>query len=215
MIPLGRCLGRRKVNFAACVKIILPGSSFVGRVAPLRYWPHCLELAGFCGRSSLDIGSLLDIIVVTRKPAWSRTHGQEDEGARPEDRCAARAGLAQRPSRRRYRRPLRGLRLLRRARSRAGQVRDAPSRSDRCAADHRERLGVRLLASVVLSGTVCFPAYWARRAVAEEARTPARAQVERGGRGVSRAAAAGGSIPASSRSRRASARPSAATTPIA
>lgn len=189
MTPCRGC----KAHFAVIVRTIMPIVSYDAWVPGPPVCVYWGTMAVVCPRVSLDILSVCGINTLTHG-ARARNDGQEEQKLRPQNRSAASPELSQSSSRKRHRPPLRGLRLLRCSRSRAGQVRDAPARSSRRTTDHRKRVGVRLVAPLVLSSPICLRTRRARRSLAEEARTSACPQAEPRGRRVSRTAPAWRSV---------------------
>jgi hypothetical protein len=81
-------------------------------------------------------------------------------------------------AKRREKRDVPGQRFLRSRRSAAGQIRDAPPRRGRQAVGQRGSEGVRILATVLLSGTGSISGRRCRRPVTAQARPTIRAQAD-------------------------------------
>lgn len=120
-------------------------------------------------RKEIDTRAECIIIVLTAPHGRSATD-QTIFSARERDTQPATA--------RGKKRDLSGQRLLRQRRSATGQIRDAPPRRGRQAIGQRGREGIRLLATVLLSGTGSISGRRARRPVAAQARAPIRTQAD-------------------------------------
>jgi hypothetical protein len=170
-----------KANFVPIVKEIMP------QQATLYACVGC-HIAALCAsRAQKDLDRILKmyiiIFTVQGRHSGDLVNAQQG-GQKIEARCPQAARHSQSASERGNRSSVRNWRLLRSRRHRASQVRDASPRHSREAVSHSVRYGIRLLTPHLLSSGRRLSAKWPVRALAREARTPARSQTHLGGSGL-------------------------------
>ena len=185
-------------NFAGCVKTILPPSLPDASTTHRRERPVIVARA-VLARSMRDQGASGPKNVLDSREAWrhkySYNYGRPCPPG-PQGRRPPPARDAQSAPRGGARPALRPRRVLRRPRSRPGQVRDGAPRARRRPRGEPERQGLRLFAPGLLSRPARPRPRRARRPGAAEARPPPGAQAAPGGAGVPRARARRGSCAA-------------------
>jgi hypothetical protein len=170
-----------KAYFVPIVKEIMPQQATLYA---------CMErhIAIFCAsgaQKDLDRILDMDIIIFTYQSRHSGDLVNAQQGGQKiQARYPQEAQHAQSASERRDRSPVRNWRFLRSRRHRASQVRDASPRHSRQAVSHSVCYGIRLLAPYLLSSGSRLSARWPVRALAREARTPARLQTHLRGSGL-------------------------------
>jgi hypothetical protein len=170
-----------KVDFVPTVKEIMPQRSLANG-----WCSHAFIMLGATGmHEGLDRSPNMYIIIFTFRTRRSgdvvnAQHG----GQKVQARCPQAARHAESTSERGDRSPVPNWRFLRSRRPRAGQVRDASARHRRQAISHSVRYSIRLLPPYLLSSGSRLSARWPLRAIAREARAPARPQTHIGGSGL-------------------------------
>jgi hypothetical protein len=170
-----------KANFALTVKEIMPQRTTL-------YACVARIIAILCAREAqkgLDRILRMYIIIFTFQGRHSGDLVNAQQGGQKiQARCPQAARHTQSASERGNRSPVRNWRFLRSRRHRASQVRDASPRHSRQAVSHSVRYSIRLLTPYLLSSGSQLSAKWPVRALAREARTPARSQTHLGGSGL-------------------------------
>ena len=170
-----------KVNFVPTVKEIMPQQS----LPYARQWHVFAAMWATGAHKDLDRTSNVYIIIFTYQGRHSGDLVNAQQGGQKiQARCPQAARHAQSASERRDRPLVRNWRFLRSRRHCASQVRDASPRHSRQAVSHSVRYSIRLLTPYLLSSGNRFSAKWPVRALAREARTPARSQTHLGGSGL-------------------------------
>src|SRR5260370_62423 len=170
-----------KANFVPTVKEIMPRPAMLRTCCWRRFATSCASEA----QKDLDRTLNMAIMILTFRVrrAGDLVNAQQG-GQKIQARCPQAARQAQSASERGNRSPVRNWRFLRPRRHRASQVRDASPRHSRQAVSHSVRYSIRLLTPYLLSSGNRFSAKWPVRALAREARTPARSQTHLGGSGL-------------------------------
>ena len=170
-----------KVDFVPTVKEIMPQQSLANS-----WWWHAFATLGASGtHKGLDRSSNRHIIIFTYRTRRSGDLVNAQQGGQKvQARCPQATRHVESASERCDRSPLPNWRFLRSQRPRAGQVRDASAGHSRQAVSHSVRYSIRLLTPYLLSSGNRFSAKWPVRALAREARTPARSQTNLGGSGL-------------------------------
>jgi len=170
-----------KANFVPTVKEIMPQRTTLYICVERLFATLCASEA----QKVLDKALDMDIIIFTVE-GWHSGDlvNAQQGGQKIQARCPQAARHAQSASERGNRSPVRNWRFLRSRRLRASQVRDASPRHSRQAVSHSVRYSIRLLTPYLLSSGNRFSAKWPVRALAREARTPARSQTHLGGSGL-------------------------------
>src|SRR5438270_3090443 len=170
-----------KANCVPTVKEIMPRQAMPHTCSERRFAISCASEA----QKDLDSTLNMYIIIVTFQGRHSGDLVNAQQGGQEiQARCPQAARHAQSASERGNRSPVRNWRFLRPRRHRASQVRDASPRHSRQAVGHSVRYSIRLLTPYLLSSGNRFSAKWPVRALAREARTPARSQTHLGGSGL-------------------------------
>src|SRR5882762_712198 len=171
-----------KANFVPTVKEIMPRQAILHTFRRRIFAIHCASEM----QKDLDRTLNVYIIIFTFQDRHSGdlVNAQQQGGQKIQARCPQAARHAQSASERGNRSPVRNWRFLRSRRHRASQVRDASPRHSRQAVSHSVRYSIRLLTPYLLSSRNRFSAKWPVRALAREARTPARSQTHLGGSGL-------------------------------
>ena len=170
-----------KVNSVQYVKEIMPPQS-----PPCTcLWLHSAIEYASSAKKELDRSSEVYIIIFTQR---DRPYGDLVNAQQGREKVQARNSQAARhsqsPSERGDRSPVPNWRFLRSRGRRASQVRDASARHRRQAVSHSVHYSIRLLPPYLLSSGSRLSARWPLRAIAREARAPARPQTHIGGSGL-------------------------------
>jgi hypothetical protein len=170
-----------KDNSVPYVKQIMPQRSLLS----CRHVPLLSILRVSDRQKDLDNSSNRYIITLTHENRCSGEFSNAQQGGQKvQARRPQAARHAQSASRRGDRPSVRSRRFLRSRRPSATQVRDASPRHSREAVGHSVRHSIRLLTPYLLSSGSRLSAGRSLRAIAREARTPARPQTYAGGSGL-------------------------------
>jgi hypothetical protein len=170
-----------KAKFVPTVKEIMPQQVML-------YICVVCVLGAMCAsdaQQALDINLNRDIIVLTFQGRYPGDLVNAQQGGQKiQARCPQAAQHAQSASEHGNGSSVRNWRFLRSRRHRASQVRDASPRQYGQAISYSVRYSIRLLTPYLLSSGSRLSARWPVRALAREARTPARSQTHLGGSGL-------------------------------